>query len=203
MSLLLLLPPPLFAMVAGVISFSSPCCIPLLPGYVSYISALRPSALGTREARATTLRASVAFVAGFTMVFTALGVASAFFGSFVLGVLPTIVRIMGLGIIVLGLSMTGLLRLPFLQRERRFDMSRLPRGPGGAFGVGVAFAAGWTPCISRDRPHRGDNPSGRLESGAAGPVLTRSRAALRRPRPGPRSRQRVEGMAPSPSVVDR
>jgi cytochrome c-type biogenesis protein len=138
---------PLFALVAGVVSFSSPCCIPLLPGYVSYISALPTSALGTTEARATTLRASLAFVGGFTLVFTVLGVASAFFGSFVLRVLPTVVRVMGVGIIVLGLSMAGLLRVPFLLRERRVDPARLPRGPAGAFGVGVAFAAGWTPCI--------------------------------------------------------
>lgn len=138
---------PLFAVVAGVISFSSPCCIPLVPGYVSYISALPTSTLGTREARAQTVRASVAFVAGFTAVFTALGVASAFFGSFVLGVLPTVVRVMGVGVIVLGISMTGLVRIPLLLRERRLDIGRLPRGPAGAFGVGVAFAAGWTPCI--------------------------------------------------------
>jgi cytochrome c-type biogenesis protein len=72
---------PLFAIAAGVISFSSPCCLPLLPGYVSYISALPTSALGAREARTTTLQASLAFVAGFAVVFTTLGVASAFFGS--------------------------------------------------------------------------------------------------------------------------
>ncbi|MBF6558303.1 MAG: cytochrome C biogenesis protein [Acidimicrobiales bacterium] len=138
---------PLFAVVAGVISFSSPCCIPLLPGYVSYISALPTSTLGTKDARTTTFRASLAFVAGFALVFTTLGIASAFFGSFVLRSLPTIVRVMGVGIIVLGISMMGVVRIPFLMRERRMDVARLPRGPGGAFGVGVAFAAGWTPCI--------------------------------------------------------
>lgn len=138
---------PLVAVVAGIVSFSSPCCLPLLPGYVSYISALPTSELGTRDARRTTLRASLAFVAGFTFVFTVLGVASAFFGSFVVSVLPTIVRVMGVGIIVLGLSMAGLIRVPLLMREGRFDVARLPKGPGGAFGVGVAFAAGWTPCI--------------------------------------------------------
>ena len=131
---------PFLAIGAGVISFSSPCCLPLLPGYVSYITALPTSQLSVKESRATTLRASLAFVAGFTLVFTALGVASAFFGSYVLQVLPTIVRVMGVGIM-------GLLRVPFLMRERRFDMTRLPRGTRGAFGVGVAFAAGWTPCI--------------------------------------------------------
>jgi cytochrome c-type biogenesis protein len=138
---------PLFAVVAGIVSFSSPCCLPLLPGYVSYISALPTSTLGTKEARSTTLRASLAFLAGFALVFTTLGVTSAFFGSFVLRVLPTIVRVMGVGIVVLGFSMIGLLRIPFLMRERRLDMARLPRAGRGAFGVGVAFAAGWTPCI--------------------------------------------------------
>lgn len=138
---------PFLAIGAGVLSFSSPCCLPLLPGYVSYITALPTSQLSVKESRATTLKASLAFVAGFTLVFTALGVASAFFGSYVLQVLPTIVRVMGVGIIALGLSMMGLLRIPFLMRERRFDMTRLPRGTRGAFGVGVAFAAGWTPCI--------------------------------------------------------
>jgi cytochrome c-type biogenesis protein len=138
---------PLFALVAGIVSFSSPCCLPLLPGYVSYISALPISDLKAKEARAVTLRASLAFVLGFTVVFTVLGVASAFFGLWVVRVLPTVVRVMGIGIIVLGLSMMGLLRIPALLRERRFDMARLPTGPRGAFGVGVAFAAGWTPCI--------------------------------------------------------
>jgi len=138
---------PLFAVVAGILSFSSPCCLPLLPGYVSYISALPISQLGTKEARAVTLRASLWFVAGFTLVFTSLGVESAFFGSFVLRVLPTIVRVMGVGIIVIGLSMVGVVRIGFLQREGRFDIGRIRRGPGGAFAVGIAFAAGWTPCI--------------------------------------------------------
>lgn len=138
---------PLVAVVAGVVSFTSPCCLPLLPGYVSYISALPTATLGVREARLVTLRASLAFVAGFTLVFSALGVLSAFFGSYVVGALPTIVRVMGVAIIILGLSMAGLLHIPFLQRERRIDLARLPRGPAGAFGVGVAFAAGWTPCI--------------------------------------------------------
>ncbi len=138
---------PLFSLVAGVVSFSSPCCLPLLPGYVSYISALPVSTLDVREARAVALRASLAFVLGFTLVFTALGVTSAFFGLWVVQALPVIVRVMGVGIIVLGLSMLGLLRIPFLLRERRFDLARLPKGPRGAFGVGVAFGAGWTPCI--------------------------------------------------------
>ena len=64
---------PLGAVLAGVISFSSPCCLPLIPGYLSYVSALPVSELGQREARAVTLRAALLFVAGFTLVFAALG----------------------------------------------------------------------------------------------------------------------------------
>ena len=72
---------PVLAVVAGVVSFSSPCCLPLIPGYLSYVSALPVSELGRREARAVTLRASLLFVAGFTLVFSLLGVSLALVGS--------------------------------------------------------------------------------------------------------------------------
>ncbi len=138
---------PIVSVVAGILSFSSPCCLPLLPGYVSYISALPTSELDRPGARAITLRASLFFVAGFTLVFTVLGASAALFGSFVLRDLPLIVRIAGIGIILMGLAMTGVIRIPVLYREKRFAFHRLPRGPKGAFGVGMAFAAGWTPCL--------------------------------------------------------
>ena len=138
---------PLIAVVAGAISFSSPCCLPLIPGYLSYVSALPVSDLGARQARATTVRAAVAFVAGFTLVFTALGVSFAFLGAALLRNVPTIVRASGVVIIVMGLAMAGLLRIPFLYREARFDLSRVPAGPRGAVLLGMAFAFGWTPCI--------------------------------------------------------
>lgn len=138
---------PLFAFVAGVISFSSPCCLPLLPAYLSYISGLPVAHLGQREARALTLQAAVLFVAGFTVVFSALGVSIGLFGSLVARHLPLLVRLAGLGIILMGLAVAGLLRIPWLYRERRVAMQRFRPGPRGAFGVGMAFAAGWTPCI--------------------------------------------------------
>jgi len=138
---------PVLAMVAGAVSFTSPCCLPLVPGYLSYVSALPVADLGRREARAVALRASILFVAGFTLVFVALGVAIGLLGATVTRNLPMIVRVAGVGIIVLGLAMAGVLRLPFLYRERRMDLARLPRGPRGAFPLGMAFAAGWTPCI--------------------------------------------------------
>ncbi len=144
MTLLLL---PLFAFVAGIISFTSPCCLPLLPGYVSYISGLPISELGRVQARALTLRAALLFVAGFTLVFTVLGVAAGLLGSLVVRELPLVVDVAGAGIIVLGLAMAGVLRIPWLYRERRFALHRQRSGPRAAFGVGMAFAAGWTPCI--------------------------------------------------------
>lgn len=138
---------PLLAVVAGAISFSSPCCLPLIPGYLSYISALPITDLSERQARAVTLRAALLFVAGFTVVFTALGVSFAFVGSALLRNVPLIVRLAGILIVVMGLAMMGLLRIPFLYRERRFDLSRAPAGPRGAFFMGMAFAFGWAPCI--------------------------------------------------------
>jgi cytochrome c-type biogenesis protein len=138
---------PFVAVLAGVVSFSSPCCLPLLPGYVSYISALPVSGLSPRAARRVTLRAAVLFVAGFTLIFSLLGAASGLLGAWLLRNLDDIVRVAGIGIIVLGLASIGILRVPVLLRERRSDLARVPRGPRGAFPLGMAFAAGWTPCI--------------------------------------------------------
>ncbi len=141
----LLLPP--LALLAGAISFTSPCCLPLIPGYLSYISGLPISELGQREARALILRAALLFVAGFTLVFTALGVSFALVGSALLRNVPVIVKVAGVIIILMGLAMMGLLRLPFLYRERRVDLGRIPSGPRAAFLLGMAFAFGWAPCI--------------------------------------------------------
>ncbi len=138
---------PLFAVVAGLISFSSPCCLPLLPGYLSYVSALPVSELGDRQARMVTLRAALLFVAGFTVVFTVLGVVAQLLGSVFLANGGPVVRWFGVPIIILGLSTMGVLRLPFLMRERRLDLARVPRGTAWAFPMGMAFAAGWAPCL--------------------------------------------------------
>ena len=138
---------PFGAFVAGLVSFTSPCCLPLVPGYLSYMSALPVHELGGVGARRTTLRASLLFVAGFTVVFTVLGVAASALGSVLLRNQDGLVRLFGVPIIVLGLVTTGLVRIPAVGRERRFDLARLPRGPAWAFPLGMAFAAGWTPCI--------------------------------------------------------
>lgn len=138
---------PLLALGAGVISFSSPCSLPLIPGYLSYVSALPVSDLGREEARAITLKAAVLFVAGFTSVFTLLGVSVALVGTLLQRNLPDIIRVAGVGIIVMGMGTLGVLRIPFLYRERRADLTQMPRGPAGAFPFGMAFAFGWVPCV--------------------------------------------------------
>jgi cytochrome c-type biogenesis protein len=138
---------PFVAVVAGAISFSSPCCLPLIPGYLSYMSAVPVSELGERQARRTTLHAAVAFVAGFTLVFTLLGVSVTLMGTVLQRNLPLIVRTSGVVIILLGLALAGVVRAPVLDRERRLDLARVPAGPRTAFPLGVTFAFGWTPCI--------------------------------------------------------
>lgn len=138
---------PLLAVVAGFVSFSSPCCLPLLPGYLSYVSALPLGELGERQARRVALRASLLFVAGFATVFTVLGIGATAVGSVLLRNQTEMVRWFGVPIVVLGLSTMGVLRVPVLLRERRVDLARIPHGPAWAFPMGMGFAAGWAPCI--------------------------------------------------------
>lgn len=138
---------PVLAVVAGMISFSSPCCLPLVPGYLSYVSALPVSELDEREARTLALRASLLFVAGFSVVFTMLGVSVALVGHVLQRNMPLIIRGSGVVIIAMGLVMLGVLRMSWMYRERRIDMARVQRGPRSGFVLGVTFAFGWVPCI--------------------------------------------------------
>lgn len=138
---------PIIAVVAGLLSFTSPCCLPLIPSYLSYMTALPVGDLGSDQARAVTLRASLLFVAGFTVVFTALGASFAYVGSALLARVPSILRISGVAIILMGLGTLGWLRLSWLYREWRPAIARGWRGPKGAFPLGMAFAFGWVPCI--------------------------------------------------------
>ena len=138
---------PMLAVVAGFVSFSSPCCLPLVPGYLSYVSALPVSELADRDARRVTVRAAVLFVAGFTVVFTLLGVGATVMGSLLLRNQDSLVRVFGVVIVAMGLVTMGVVRVPALMRERRLDLSKVPRGPAFAFPMGMAFAAGWAPCI--------------------------------------------------------
>lgn len=134
------------AVTAGAISFSSPCVLPLLPGYLAYMTGL-PDA-DARSGRGVRVRAAARFVAGFSVVFTALGTGVALVGASAARHVPTVGRASGIVLIVAGAVTAGALRRPaFLQRERRPGLERAPRGMRGAFLLGAAFAAGWSPCV--------------------------------------------------------
>lgn len=132
------------AVTAGALSFTSPCCLPLLPGYLAYMTALPGGEAAGRRVR---VRAAAGFVAGFSVVFTTLGVAVSLTGATVARHLPQVGRVAGVVLIVAGILMAGVLRPALLQRELRPGLHRARRGPRGAFFLGAAFAGGWSPCI--------------------------------------------------------
>jgi len=134
------------AFVAGVISFSSPCCLPLMPGYVSYVSTVA----GNEEApvsRRRVMGAAALFVLGFAVIFTTLGASASGIGAALLRNRDWLIRAAGVLVVVLGLATLGILRIPILYREARLDMRRIRPGAVWAAPLGMAFAIGWTPCI--------------------------------------------------------
>ena len=154
----------LAAFGAGLLSFISPCVLPLIPGYLSYISGLSLDEMrGTAvvagggsvgvavaappDVRRRILISSAAFILGFTLVFIAIGATASAVGQFVTQRLPLLSRLAGIVIIIFGLHTMGVLRIEWLYQEKRLQSSRRPAGPFGAMLVGIAFAFGWTPCI--------------------------------------------------------
>jgi cytochrome c-type biogenesis protein len=141
----------LAAFLAGVASFISPCVLPLIPSYVTFITGVSFDELASKEAaprvRRLTIIHSLAFIAGFSLVFIALGATATVAGRF-LRENQHIVRIVG-GVLIIffGIYLTGLIRIPALSRERKVQLTSKPLGVLGSVLVGVTFAAGWTPCI--------------------------------------------------------
>jgi len=139
----------IFAFAAGVLGFASPCIVPLIPGYVSFVSGLSLSEMDPDERRRHLGRvwlSTLVFVLGFSAIFTAMGASATVAGNFILSHRQWLSRVGGAVIIVLGLSVLGVLKIPALYRERRFQLPR-PGGMWGAFPVGMAFAFAWTPCV--------------------------------------------------------
>ena len=153
----------LAAFGAGLLSFISPCVLPLVPGYLSYISGLSldemrggavtgGAGVGVAVAVAPAARrqvvfSSLAFILGFSLVFVALGAAASAIGQFLATQQTIFNRIAGAIIIVFGLHTMGVLRIEWLYQEKRVHTARRPVGLFGAGLIGVAFAFGWTPCI--------------------------------------------------------
>ena len=144
----------LAAFFGGLLSFVSPCVLPLVPGYLSFISGITLEEMrgdgGTapvQAARRQVFIASLAFVIGFSLVFIALGASASAIGQFVMERLTILGKIAGVIIIIFGLHTMGILKIGWLYKEKRVQTQKRPAGPIGALLVGVAFAFGWTPCI--------------------------------------------------------
>jgi cytochrome c-type biogenesis protein len=147
------------AFVAGVLSFISPCVLPLVPGYLSFISGVSLDSMRTAPAGVAVpaaaspaagrqvFFASLAFVLGFSVVFISLGAAASTLGGLLMERLTLLGKIAGVLLIIFGLHTMGLLKISWLYKEKRIQTSTKPAGLAGAFVVGLAFAFGWTPCI--------------------------------------------------------
>ncbi len=139
------------AFLAGVLSFASPCVLPIVPPYLAYLTGLsfdqiRENGREPAVARRIVM-SSAAFVLGFTTVFIALGATASLVGQAVAEWFDTLSIIAGVVIILMGLHFLGLFRLALLYREARVEVAKKPAGPLGAYLMGLAFAFGWTPCV--------------------------------------------------------
>lgn len=140
------------ALGAGLISFLSPCVLPLVPPYLCYLGGISFEQLSDAEdntgvVRRRVLLASIAFVLGFSTVFVALGATASWLGQMVGDYLNVLSRIAGVIIIILGVHFTGLFRISALFRDLRFNTTERSTGLLGAYVIGLAFAFGWTPCV--------------------------------------------------------
>lgn len=135
------------AFAAGLLSFLSPCVLPLVPSYLTFVTGMSLEDLQGGVHRRTTLIHALLFVTGFTAIFLILGASASFLGQFFRYYEVWIARVGGLIIMVLGLHLAGAFRFTPLMREKRFHLHDKPAGYLGTLGVGAAFGAGWTPCI--------------------------------------------------------
>lgn len=138
------------AFVAGLVSFLSPCVLPIVPSYVTFITGMTLDELGAEGKRTARFRAALhaaLFVLGFSLVFVALGATATALGAMLRRSLPVLQQVGGVVIIVFGLYLIGVLHVPWLLRERRVHLAARPSGLIGSVLVGVAFGAGWTPCV--------------------------------------------------------
>lgn len=139
------------AFIAGLLSFLSPCVLPLIPSYITYITGLSFADLQAEHpshlVRQKTILHSMAFILGFTVVFVLLGASATFIGSFMHRHAILIRKIGGVLIVLFGIHVTGLVPVRMLLGEKRVSIRHKPAGYVGSFLVGITFAAGWTPCI--------------------------------------------------------
>ncbi len=138
------------AFAAGVASFLSPCVLPVVPGYVTFVTGVTLDDVRTAPGASVRRHAAVhaaLFVLGFSLLFVVLGASATALGTVVRRALPLIQQIGGAVIVLFGLYMLGLIRMPLLMQEWRVQLAAKPAGWLGSALAGVAFGAGWTPCI--------------------------------------------------------
>jgi cytochrome c-type biogenesis protein len=143
------LPLPIAAFLAGLVSFLSPCVLPLVPGYVSMISGAGVEELKSQEARLLrkVMLNSGAFILGFSVVFITLGAISTEVGQLMARYKSTLAQIAGVVIILFGLHLTGIFKIKAFYTDARLHQVKGGHTPWGAFVIGFAFAFGWTPCV--------------------------------------------------------
>jgi len=139
------------AFVAGLLSFISPCVLPIVPPYLAYLAGVSftdlQSAEMERERARRIIFSAIAFVLGFSTVFVALGATASFIGQSIARYFDTLSIIAGIIILIMGLHFLGVFRISMLYREARVDVRKKPAGFFGAYIMGLAFAFGWTPCV--------------------------------------------------------
>lgn len=141
----------LAAFGAGVVSFLSPCVLPLVPGYISIVSGISLEQLQSEEKNQGLMKVvvinSLFFIIGFSVIFISLGASATALGQLLMSRMTILYRIAGIIIVIFGLHLIGIIKIPFLYQDKRFHNVPKPRGMFGAFILGLAFAFGWTPCI--------------------------------------------------------
>ncbi|MGG1551645.1 MULTISPECIES: cytochrome c biogenesis CcdA family protein [Paenibacillus] len=139
------------ALWAGIASFISPCCLPLYPSFLSYITGISVSELKSgktsRQARTQTMLHTLSFIVGFSIIFFALGLTAGFIGNFFIDYRDLLRQIAALLIFVMGLFLLGIFQPQWLMKERKFSIKFRPAGYVGSVFVGMGFAAGWSPCV--------------------------------------------------------
>jgi cytochrome c-type biogenesis protein len=140
----------IIAFISGLLSFFSPCILPLVPSYLIFISGITYDdykELQSMRYRKIVLIHSLAFIVGFSFVFVTLGVSSSALGSLLSNYQVYVMRIGGFMLIILGLYYLDVIRIPFLNREKVFHLQEKPVGLLGSFIIGITFSLGWTPCV--------------------------------------------------------
>jgi cytochrome c-type biogenesis protein len=137
------------ALIAGVVSFLSPCVLPLIPGYLSFITGMSTTELAEKDRPlGTVLIPALLFVLGFTIVFVAFGASASVLGTFLSAYRSVVEKVAGLLVIAFGVLMLGIIKVPWLYGEARFDLEKSRSfGRGASLVMGMAFAAGWSPCV--------------------------------------------------------